>query len=82
MFEVESYNPQSDKWVTRPSLNQKKGGLVGVSLNQKIFAIGGGIEAQCFSEVEIFDLDIGRWIPTRPMLHKVPLSDSTGFTSV
>jgi hypothetical protein len=82
MFEVESYNPLSDKWVTRPSLNQKKGGLGAVSLNQKIFAIGGGVQTQCFSEVEIFDLDIGSWIPTRSMLQKVPLSDSIGFTSV
>lgn len=60
-----------NQWVTRPSLNRKKGGLAGISLNEKIFAIGGGDGVYCFSEVELFDLDVGRWIPTQSMLNKV-----------
>ena len=60
-----------NQWVTCPSLNQKKGGLAGISLNDKIFAIGGGNGVQCFSEVESFDPYVGKWIPTRSMLNKV-----------
>jgi len=52
-------------------LNQKKGSLSGAALNDKIFAVGGGNGVDCFSDVEMLDLDIGRWIPTRSMLEKV-----------
>ena len=54
-------------------MNQRKGGLAGVSFDDKIYAIGGGNGAECFSEVEIYHLGIGRWIPTQSMLHKVNL---------
>lgn len=40
-------------------------------LHDNIFALGGGNGLDCFSEVEMLDLDIGRWIPTRSMLQKV-----------
>jgi hypothetical protein len=76
LCEVESYNPISNQWVTRPSLNETKGSLAGVSLNEKIFAIGGENGVECFSKVDVFDLEEGRWIPTQSMLHKVPLNDS------
>ncbi|KAK7851717.1 b2 protein [Quercus suber] len=59
LCEVESYNPISNQWVSRPPLNQKKGGLAGVSLNEKIFAIGGGIGVEFFSEVHVFYPDEG-----------------------
>lgn len=71
LYKVESYNPISNQWVNRPSLNQKKGRLAGISLNQKIFAIGGGNGVQCFSEVEMFDPYVGRWIPGQSMRCKV-----------
>ena len=69
--EVESYSLANDQWTSRPSLNQKKGSLAGATIDNKIFAIGGGNNAECFSTVEMLDLDIGRWIPTRSMLQKV-----------
>lgn len=37
----------------------------------KIFAIGGGNGSECFSEVEIFDRNIGSWISIQSMLEKV-----------
>lgn len=40
-------------------------------LHDNIFALGGGNGLDCFSEVEMLDLDFGRWIPTRSMLQKV-----------
>lgn len=63
----------NNQWTSRPSLNQKKGGLAGVSLGDKIFAVGGGNGTECFSDVEMLDLDAGRWIPTLSMFHKVTL---------
>lgn len=73
-FLVESYNPLRNQWIQQPSLKEKKGSLAGASLNDKIFAIGGGNGAQCFSEVEMFDFNIGNWISARPMMKKVSYS--------
>ncbi|KAK4589562.1 hypothetical protein RGQ29_020215 [Quercus rubra] len=67
---VESYSLANDQWTPRPSLNQKKGSLAGATIDNKIFAIGGGNNVECLSNVEMLDLDIGRWIPMRSMLQK------------
>jgi len=55
----------------QPSLNAKKGSLAGAALGEKIFALGGGNGQDCFSDVEMLDFDIGKWICTRSMLQKV-----------
>jgi hypothetical protein len=52
-------------------MNRKKGSLSGAALDGKIFAVGGGNGTESFSEVEMLDFDVGRWIPTRSMLDKV-----------
>lgn len=49
----------------------KKGSPAGASMHNKIFAIGGGNGAECFSEVEAFDPNFGSWIYTQSMLQKV-----------
>lgn len=69
--EVESYSPVNDQWTLCPSLSQKKGSLAAATVNDKIFAMGGGNGKECFSDVEMLDLDMGRWILTRSMLQKV-----------
>jgi kelch-like protein 20 len=46
--------------------------VASVSLEDKMLAVGGGDGVECFSEVEIFDLNVGRWIPTQSMRNKVP----------
>ena len=71
MFLVESYNLKHNQWAKRPSLNQRKGSLAGVSVLEKLFAIGGGNGVECYSEVEMFDANIGKWIFTQPMQQKV-----------
>lgn len=38
---------------------------------EKLFAIGGGDGVECFAEVEMLDLNIGKWIYTQPMKQKV-----------
>lgn len=68
---VESYNVVNNEWNQRPSLNKEKGSLAGAALNGKIFALGGGNGVECFSDVEMFDLHVGRWISARSMLEKV-----------
>ncbi|KHN24901.1 Kelch-like protein 18 [Glycine soja] len=70
---VESYNPVHDSWTLCRSLNQKKGRLSGAALNDKLFVVGGGNGVDSFSDVEMLELDIGRWIPTHSMLDKEQL---------
>ncbi|CAN6715472.1 unnamed protein product [Malus baccata var. baccata] len=53
-----------------PSLREKKGSLAAATTNNKIFAMGGGNGVDCFSDVEMLDLDMGRWIYTQSMLQK------------
>lgn len=61
----------TDKWTAHVPLNSKKGSLGAVNIGDKLFAAGGGNGAESFSDVEMYDPDIGKWIPTRSMLHKV-----------
>lgn len=70
-MKVESYNLKTQQWMSFPPLNKKKGSLGAVSFCDKIYAIGGGNASDCFSEVEMLDLDIGNWVLTRSMGQKV-----------
>lgn len=77
--QVESYNPSSDQWTPCPSLKERKGSLAGAALGGKIFSIGGGNGIQCFSDVEMLDLILGRWISTRSMQQKVNVVPDISF---
>ena len=68
---VECYNTRSNEWMVCPCLNNEKGSLAGVSLNGKIYAMGGGDGTQTYSEVEMFDPFLGKWICSPSMLHSV-----------
>ena len=70
-FKVESYNPVRNHWTSLPCLNKPKGALAATTLSNKLFAIGGGNGLLCFSEVEMFDVNVGCWIFSRSMLQKV-----------
>lgn len=67
---VQSYDGLSNQWISRPSLNQKKGNLAGTCVYNKIFSIGGANALECLSDVEVLDLEVGKWICTQPMLQK------------
>lgn len=69
--EAESYNPGANQWTICPPLSRKNGSLGGATVNDKIYAVGGGNGVECYSAVEMLDFDIGSWIPTRSMLQKV-----------
>ena len=73
-YEVDCYDPRRDDWTTCPPLSRDKGSLAGVSVNGRIYAFGGGDGSECFSDVEIFDPSLGKWIKNRPMLERVLLS--------
>jgi len=57
--------------MTCPRLKHAKGSLAGTMLNDKIFAIGGGDGSAVFSEVEMFDPALGRWIDSVSMRQNV-----------
>lgn len=71
MFEAECYNPLNNEWISCPSLSERKGCLASASLNDKIYALGGGNGTYCFKEVEMLDPVLGRWIPVQSMQQKV-----------
>lgn len=71
IYVVESYIPILERWTLCPSLNQKKESLTEVSLNNKIFAVGGSNGVDCFSNVEMLDLHNGRWISIHSIQDKV-----------
>lgn len=71
--EVECYSQRNDEWTMCPHLNCAKGSLAGATLNDKIYAIGGGDGHECFSDVEMFDPVLERWISSQSMLQKVCL---------
>ena len=68
---VECYSSRNNEWTECPSLNRKKGSLAGISLESKIYAIGGGDGNETYSEVEMFDPYLGKWICSPSMLLSV-----------
>lgn len=68
---MECYNRGGNNWIACPRLKHKKGSLAGTVLNDKIFAIGGGDGSSVFSEVEMFDPALGRWIDSLSMRQNV-----------
>ncbi|KAH9620293.1 hypothetical protein KSS87_005399 [Heliosperma pusillum] len=73
---AECYNPVNNVWTSLPCLSKKKGSLAALTLHDKVFALGGGNGVNCFSDVEMLDLDVGRWICARSMLQKVNLLET------
>jgi hypothetical protein len=76
-WSVECYSLRNNEWTECPSLNRMKGSLAGITLKEKIYAIGGGNGNETFSEVEVFDPYLGKWICSPSMLSSVcfrPLS--------
>lgn len=73
-FPVECYDRRKDEWTPQPSLTREKGCLCGVSIDGKIYMLGGKNSTEYFSEVEMLDPVLGKWINFIPMLEKVPVT--------
>ncbi|KAL0541255.1 hypothetical protein IC582_021297 [Cucumis melo] len=58
------------KILEKQSMGSIGGSLRGVSIGNKLFAIGGGNGIESLTDVEMLTLDIGRWICTRSMLQR------------
>jgi len=57
--------------MTCPRLKRVKGSLAMTMLNDKIFAIGEGVGSAVFSEDEMFDPALGRWMDSLSMQQNV-----------
>nr|KYP37786.1 B2 protein [Cajanus cajan] len=79
---VGSYSPILDKWALCPSLNQNKGSLALVSLTNKIFGDVGASVIDCFSDIEVFDLDLGKWISAYSIQNKIFAPAVLGFNDL
>ena len=69
--EVASYNPANDMWTLHPHLKKRNNNLSGATLKDKIFTMGGGNGTEYLAEVEMYDPQVGRWIPSQSMRQKV-----------
>ncbi|KAL8152358.1 hypothetical protein V2J09_010118 [Rumex salicifolius] len=67
---VEAYNPFNDEWTSQPKLKEAAGSLATATVDNRIFAMGGGNGICCFSDMQMLDPDVGRWISGRSMLRK------------
>lgn len=78
-YKVECFSPRTNVWTPCPSLIKRKGSLAGATSRSKLFAIGGGNGSECFSDVEMFDPALGRWINSPSMFQKVPFPHIFGL---
>ena len=75
---VEVYDPATDSWSTAPPLQTARAGFAAISVDGKIYALGGEVltgENHALTSVEIFDPQRGVWEfgPDLPLpLHGVP----------
>jgi hypothetical protein len=49
----------------------KRGSHGGVTVHDKLYAVGGGNGALSYDDIECFDPNVGRWIPSTKMLERV-----------
>jgi len=64
---VEAYCPQSNQWLSVPSMGTRRSCLGVAVLNGLIYAIGGYDGASCLNSVERFDPLTGQWTSVAAM---------------
>jgi N-acetylneuraminic acid mutarotase len=81
---VEVYDPAADSWTIGPPLTIARGGFAAVSMNEKIYVLGGEVLTGAnlaLTSVEIFDPQRNIWEhgPDLPLpLHGVPAVSVNG----
>jgi len=64
---VEEYDPANDSWTTKAPMSTARRGLMAVSLNNKIYAIGGYNSSGSLSVVEEYNPANDTWTTKAPM---------------
>ncbi|KAM9580666.1 LOW QUALITY PROTEIN: uncharacterized protein ACIB01_013557 [Guaruba guarouba] len=64
---MEVFDPLTNKWMMKASVNTKRRGIALASLVGPIYAIGGLDDNTCFSDVERYDIDSDCWSAVAPM---------------
>ncbi|XP_022913715.1 influenza virus NS1A-binding protein homolog isoform X2 [Onthophagus taurus] len=59
---VEQYIPETNKWVSLPSMRQGRGRFQIAILSSKVYAIGGSNGLSELDTVEMLDLDAKKWV--------------------
>lgn len=59
--EVRRYDPMNNVWETIESLNEPRRRVVAVTIDDKIYAIGGGPYGGTSETVEVYDPSLGYW---------------------
>jgi N-acetylneuraminic acid mutarotase len=59
--EVRRYDPATDTWSTVASMNEPRRGVAAVTLDDKVYAIGGGPYGGTSETVEVYDPNVGHW---------------------
>lgn len=54
-------------------MRMKRGSHGGVTVHDKLYAVGGGNGALSYDDMESYDPNVGRWIPSTKMLERVRL---------
>lgn len=55
------FEPQTDQWISLPSLQQERNQAAAVYFDKKIYVFGGSALNRCLSSCEIFHLSSNRW---------------------
>ncbi|XP_022374781.1 kelch-like protein 8 isoform X2 [Enhydra lutris kenyoni] len=64
---MEMFDPFTNKWMMKASMNTKRRGIALASLGGPIYAIGGLDDNTCFNDVERYDIESDQWSTVAPM---------------
>ncbi|XP_010865151.1 kelch-like protein 8 isoform X2 [Esox lucius] len=64
---MEMFDPLTNKWMMKASMNTKRRGIALAALGGPIYAIGGLDDNSCFNDVERYDIESDRWSAVAPM---------------
>uniref|UniRef100_A0A673Y706 Kelch-like family member 8 n=1 Tax=Salmo trutta TaxID=8032 RepID=A0A673Y706_SALTR len=64
---MEMFDPLTNKWMMKASMNTKRRGIALAALGGPIYAIGGLDDNSCFNDVERYDIESDRWTAVASM---------------
>ncbi|XP_067339550.1 kelch-like protein 8 isoform X3 [Channa argus] len=64
---MEMFDPLTNKWMMKASMNTKRRGIALAALGGPVYAIGGLDDNSCFNDVERYDIERDCWSAVAPM---------------